>query len=342
MQKLPATIYSKLRKVLQAPLSVVILSHMNPDGDAIGSMLGLYWFLKNRGCRVNMAVPNEIPQFLTWMEGAEQILDFRGQEQQVEEELGKADLVFCLDFNEPDRLDGIREILEKTDVLKILIDHHPHPASFTDHVISVPSASSTAELVYQMILELDGQGSVDKTIAECLFVGIMTDTGCFSFNSSEPGTYLIVSELLEKGIDKDHIHSLVYNNYSEERMRMLGYSLSEKMVVLPEHRTAYIYLSREEMKRFNHLSGDTEGFVNYPFSIRDIRVTALFLEKKDHVKISFRSKGDFPVNRFAGKYFNGGGHHNAAGGESTESLGETLIRFENLIAQYSNEINRSS
>jgi phosphoesterase RecJ-like protein len=339
MQKLPAAIYSKLRKVLQAPISVFILSHVNPDGDAIGSMLGLYWFLKNRGCRVNMAVPNDIPQFLTWMEGTEQILDFRGQEQQVEEELANADLVFCLDFNETDRLAGIKELLERTDVLTILIDHHPNPAKFTDHVVSVPSASSTAELVYQMTLELDGQDSVDKTIAECLFVGIMTDTGCFSFNSSEPGTYIIVSELLEKGIDKDYIHSLVYDNFSEERMRMLGYSLKEKMVVLPEHRTAYIHLSREEMKRFNHLFGDTEGFVNYPFSIKDIRVTALFLEKKDRVKISFRSKGDFPINRFASKYFNGGGHYNAAGGESTENLDETLKRFERLIADHSDEIN---
>ena len=192
-----------------------------------------------------------------------------------------------------------------------------------------------------MILELDGQDSVDKTIAECLFVGIMTDTGCFSFNSSEPGTYIIVSELLEKGINKDYVHSLVYDNYSEERMRMLGYSLKEKMVVLPEHRTAYIYLSKEEMQRFNHLSGDTEGFVNYPFSIKDIRVTALFLEKKDHVKISLRSKGDFPINRFASKYFNGGGHHNAAGGESTENLDKTLKRFERLIAEHSDEINHS-
>jgi phosphoesterase RecJ-like protein len=275
------------------------------------------------------------------MEGAEQILDFRGQEQQVEEELAKADLIFCLDFNEPDRLAGIKDLLERTDVLTILIDHHPNPAKFTDHVVSVPSASSTAELVYQMILELDGPDSVDKTIAECLFVGIMTDTGCFSFNSSEPGTYIIVSELLKKGLNKDYIHSLVYDNFSEERMRMLGYSLKEKMVVLPEHRTAYIHLSKEEMQRFNHLSGDTEGFVNYPFSIKDIRVTALFLEKKDHVKISFRSKGDFPVNRFASKYFNGGGHHNAAGGESTENLDETLKRFEGLIAEHSDEINHS-
>jgi phosphoesterase RecJ-like protein len=340
IQKPASAIYSKLRKVLEAPLRVVLLTHINPDGDAIGSMLGLYWFLRQRGCTVNMAVPNEIPQFLAWMNGAEQILDFRGQKQQVREELERADLVFCLDFNEPDRLGGIREILENTDVLKIMIDHHPHPTEFTDHLISETSVSSTAELVYRMMKELDDRDSVDRTIAECLFVGIMTDTGCFSFNSSEPETFILVSELLERGIDKDRIHSLVYDNYSEERMRLLGYSLQKKMVVLPEHRTAYIYLDRNEMEKHNHLSGDTEGFVNYPFSIKGIRVTALFLEKKDHVKISFRSKGDFPINRFAGKYFNGGGHDNAAGGESTQSLEATIRRFETLIAYHSDEINR--
>jgi phosphoesterase RecJ-like protein len=339
LQNMEEDMYLKLRKVLASPFRVVILTHINPDGDAIGSMLGLYWFLRNRGCTVNMAVPNEIPQYLTWMEGAEQILDFRGQKQQVEEELEKTDLVFCLDFNEPDRLGGIKEILEKSEVMKILIDHHPKPADFTDHGISVPSVSSTAELVYKLILDLDGKESINKTIAECLFVGIMTDTGSFSFNSSQPETYHVVSELLRAGIDKDRIHSLVYDNYTEERMKMLGYSLQEKMVVLPQHRCAYIYLDRAEMDRYNHRSGDTEGFVNYPFSIKDIRVTALFLEKKDHVKISFRSKGDFAINRFASKYFNGGGHNNAAGGECTQNLHDTIDKFESLIAEYSNEIN---
>ncbi len=337
--KLPEEIYAKLKKVLDAPFRVVILSHYNPDGDAIGSMLGLYWFLRKKGCRVNMAVPNEFPQFLSWMKGAEQILDFAGQKQQVEEELQKADLVFCLDFNEPDRLGGIKDLLEKTDVLKILVDHHPHPADFTDHVISDTSVSSTAELVYKLMLDLDGRDIIDATIGECLFVGIMTDTGCFSFNSSEPDTYRVVGELLETGIDKDHIHSMVYDNYTEERMRMLGYCLQENMVVLPELRTAYIYLSQEELNRYNHMPGDTEGYVNYPFSIRNIRVTALFIEKKNHVKISFRSKGDFAINNFAREYFNGGGHNNAAGGESNENLRDTIKKFESLIAKYSNEIN---
>jgi phosphoesterase RecJ-like protein len=207
-------------------------------------------------------------------------------------------------------------------------------------MISVISASSTAELVHQFIVNLDGKESIDKTIAECLFVGIMTDTGCFSFNSSAPGTYNVVSDLLQAGIDKNNIYSLVYDNYTEDRMRLLGYSLTEKMVVLKEHRAAYISLSREELEQFNHSSGDTEGFVNYPFSVKDIRVTALFLEKKNRVKISFRSKGKFSINHFARKYFNGGGHHNAAGGESLDSLEDTVRRFESLIAEYSDEINQ--
>ncbi len=329
---------TRLRKVLTAPLRVVILTHINPDGDAIGSMLALYWFLKKRGCTVNMAVPNEIPQFLTWMKGAGLIFDFRGQNGLVEKELDRADLVFCLDFNEPDRLGGIRELLEKNDVLKILIDHHPDPADFADHLISVASASSTAELVYRLMLELDGKGSINKTVAECLFVGIMTDTGCFSFNSSEPETYKVVSELLRAGIDKDRIYNLVYDNFTQDRMRLLGFSLQEKMVVLPEYATAYISLSKEEMERYGHLTGDTEGFVNYPFSIRGIRVTALFLEKKNHVKISLRSRGSFSVNRFAREYFSGGGHQNAAGGESPGSLEDTLTRFESLIKKHHEEI----
>ncbi len=338
--KLSEEICIKLRKVLAAPIRVFLLTHINPDGDAIGSMLGMYHFLKNRGCTVNMAVPNEIPQFLTWMEGAEQILDFRGQRQPVEEELGKADLVFCLDFNEPGRLGGIKELIDQTDVLKILIDHHPDPSDFADHIMSDTSASSTAELVHRFILNLDSKKSITRTIAECLFVGIMTDTGIFSFNSSSPETYLVIADLLATGIDKDRIHSLVNDNYTEDRMRMLGYSLQEKMIVLREHRCAYIFLSREELDRFKHLSGDTEGFVNYPFSIRDIRVTALFLEKKNQIKISFRSKGDFSVNLFARKYFNGGGHRNAAGGESDDSLENTVSRFESLISEYSDEINK--
>jgi phosphoesterase RecJ-like protein len=222
--------------------------------------------------------------------------------------------------------------------MTIMVDHHPDPADLAEYSILDTKASSTAELVYRLICDLGGQDLVERAIAECLFVGIMTDTGCFSYNSSNPETYRIIAELLKKDIDKDRIYSLVYDNYSTDRMRLLGYSLKDKMVVLPELRTAYISLKKEDLRTYSHKTGDTEGFVNYPFTIRDIRISALFLEREDHIKISFRSKGNFRINKFAQKYFNGGGHMNAAGGEYFGSMEDTLSRFEKRIANYADEI----
>jgi phosphoesterase RecJ-like protein len=337
---LPEKIYRKLKKVLAPPFRVALLTHINPDGDAIGSLLGFYWYLVKKGCRVCMAVPNDFPQFLDWMDGADQILVFSKQGNKVREELQKADMVFYLDFNEPGRLGEMQQVLEGLDVTTILVDHHPEPECKADHIFSVQEASSTAELVYRLIEGLEDVGLIDTVIATCLYVGIMTDTGCFSFNSSQPRTFEIVGELLLRGIDKDRIFSQVYNNYSEDRMRLLGYCLEQKLIVMPENRTAYISLTRDELNRFNHARGDTEGFVNYPFSISNIRISVLFIERDDHIKISFRSKGDFPINAFAAKFFNGGGHRNAAGGESYEGLAVTIKKFENLIGQYSDEINR--
>jgi phosphoesterase RecJ-like protein len=337
---LPEEIYRKLKKVLAPPIRVAILTHLNPDGDAIGSMLGLYWFLLKKGCQVSMAVPNEFPHFLDWMEGADQILVFSKQGDKVREEIQKADLVFCLDFNEPGRLGDMQQVLAGIDATMILVDHHPEPDCKADLIFSDQAVSSTAELVYQLIEGMGDVELIDTLIATCLYVGMMTDTGCFSFNSSQPRTFEIVEELLLRGMDKDRTFSLVYDNYSEDRMRLLGYSLEQKLVVLPEHRTAYISLTRNELSRFNHAMGDTEGFVNYPFSVSNIRVSALFIERDDHIKISFRSKGDFPINSLAAQFFNGGGHKNAAGGESYEELSDTIKKFENLIGQYSDEINR--
>ncbi len=339
MTALPEEIFRKLKKVLAPPFRVTLMTHINPDGDAIGSMLGLYWFLLKKGCQVSMAVPNDFPHFLDWMDGADQILVYSKQRDRIKEELQSADLVFCLDLNEPGRLGKIQPLLEGLDVTTILIDHHPEPDCKADHIFSVQEVSSTAELVYQLIEGLGEVELIDTPIATCLYVGMMTDTGCFSFNSSRPRTFEIVGELLLRGIDKDRIFSQVYDNYSADRMRMLGYCLEQKLVVLPEHKTAYISLTRDELKRFNHVKGDTEGFVNYPFSVSNIRVSALFIEKEDQIKISFRSKGDFPINSLAAKFFNGGGHKNAAGGESYEGLAATIQKFEKLIGQYSDEIN---
>ena len=340
MTALPEEIFRKLKKVLAPPFRVTLLTHINPDGDAIGSMLGLYWFLVKKGCQVSMAVPNNFPNFLDWMDGADQILIFSKERDRVKEELQNADLVFCLDLNESGRLGEIQPLFDGLDVTTILIDHHPEPDCKADHIFSVPEVSSTSELVFQLIEGLGDVELIDTPIATCLYAGMMTDTGCFSFNSSRPRTFEIVGELLLRGLDKDRTFSLIYDNYSIDRMRLLGYSLEQKLVVLTEHRTAYISLTRDELNRFNHAKGDTEGFVNYPFSVSNIRISALFIERKDHIKISFRSKGDFPINSFAAQFFNGGGHKNAAGGESYEELAVTIKKFENLIGQYSDEINR--
>lgn len=286
-----------------------------------------------------MAVPNGLPQFLDWMEGTDKILIFSKQGDMVREEIQNADLVFCLDFNEPGRLGEMQHLIEGLDATMILVDHHPEPECTADLIFSDQKVSSTAELVYQLIEGLGDVELIDTLIASCLYVGIMTDTGCFSFNSSLPRTFEIVEGLLLRGIDKDRIFSLVYDNYTEDRMRLLGYSLEQKLVVIPKHRTAYISLTRDELKRFKHAKGDTEGFVNYPFSVSNIRVSALFIEREDHIKISFRSKGDFPINSLAAQFFNGGGHKNAAGGESYEELSVTIKKFENLIGEHSDEIN---
>jgi bifunctional oligoribonuclease and PAP phosphatase NrnA len=225
-------------------------------------------------------------------------------------------------------------MITRSGAFRILIDHHPNPSDFADIIISDTLASSTAELVLRFI-ELAGEpGLIDNVIATCLYAGIMSDTGSFNYNSSQPETYRVLAELLKRGIDKDFIYSMVYDNYSENRMRLLGYCLLEKMVVLPEHKTAYISLSLKEKKQYNYLRGDAEGFVNYPLSIRGIVFVAFFMENDDHVKLSFRSKGGFDTNKFAQENFDGGGHINASGGESKLSLPEAINKFVSLLPHY--------
>ncbi len=328
----------QIRSLVEDPGDITLLTHINPDGDAIGTMLGFYWFLVKKGRNVNMVVPNEIPFFLQWLPGCDHILIEIDDPDNARRLIRNAKNIICLDFNESDRLGSLEEEFLQARGTKILIDHHPHPGDFADYVISDAEIGSTAELVYNLIGISGWSHLIDKTIAECIFTGIMTDTGCFSFNSSKSETYRVVADLLDKGIDKDRIYKLVYDNYSPNRMHLLGYSLNEKMVVIPEYHVAYISLTRDELRKFNHVNGDTEGFVNYPFSIKGIKLTALFIEKEDHIKISFRSRGDFHINKFSEKYFNGGGHKNAAGGESNLSLDKTIEKFVNLLPLYSKEL----
>jgi phosphoesterase RecJ-like protein len=327
-----------LTEVLATKPRILITTHANPDGDAIGSMLGLYLALKKEGYTVSAISPNEYPDFLSWMPGNEEVKDFTKNRSHARMLIREADVIFHLDYNEIKRSGEMAESLAASPAFKVMIDHHPNPQLETNLSISRTEASSTAELIYEFLSELFPQ-PFNKEICECIYTGIMTDTGCFSYSSSRPRLFEIVSKLLEFGIAKDDISRNVFDNYSESRMRLLGYCLNEKMQVLPQYNTAFMSLSLEEQLRFNFTTGDSEGFVNYPLSIKGIRFTALFVERKDRVKISFRSRGSFPANAFSKEHFGGGGHLNAAGGESFLSLSETIQKFLALLPNYSEMLN---
>lgn len=334
MKILEKDIVAKLKQLIDQASSILITTHVNADGDAIGSTLALALLLKKLGKRVKIMTPNDFPGFLHWLPGQELIYIHLKNPEITLSLAEKADLIFVIDYNEPGRLKDADKILLNSEVFKVMIDHHPNPADFVNMAISVSQLGSTAELIYYVIHELELQHLIDPDIATCIYTGIMTDTGCFSYNCSYPEVFAVTADLLNYEIDKDLIYKNVYDNFSESRMRLMGYCLNEKMVVIPEYNTAYISLTESEMNRFNHAPGDTEGFVNLPFSIKGIKLTAIFIQKKDHIKISFRSRGNFAVNEFSSKYFNGGGHFNAAGGKWNEPLENTIQRFVELLSGY--------
>ena len=330
-------------RILQAR-SIVIVTHTNPDGDAIGSSLGFYHFLLsfNSNAKIKVVVPNEFPSFLKWMPGVEDILIFSTREKEGLKIVQEADLCLCLDFNSLKRTDKLSPYLEGANAFKILIDHHPQPENNFDLMLSRIESSSTSELIYDVINTIGGNEALSKDIASCLYVGIMTDTGSFSYSCRRPETYLAVAELIRQGIDSELIHRKVYDTYSENRMRLLGYCLSERLTVLKDFHTAYIYLTKNDLKLFDHQDGDTEGVVNYALSIEGIVLAVLFTEKEDKIRISMRSKGEFSVNDLARKYFKGGGHKNASGGDSYISMNATLLLFESILKEYQEELTKST
>lgn len=328
----------ELKQLLTFRSKIVITTHQNPDGDAMGSVQGLSLFLKKNGHEVQVIVPNEYPEFIQWLPGNDKVISYHRGKKAADEIIAKAELIFQLDYNDLKRCSEMKDAIASSKGRKIMIDHHPYPQLSVDFSISFTHVSSTSELVYEFILMLGGHELIDKSIATCLYVGIMTDTGCFSYNSSYPRTFDIVAALLKHKIDKDEIYRRVYENFSVHRMRLLGYCLNEKMLVFPEYHTALITISQEEQKRFEFATGDSEGFVNLPLSIKDIWFSAFFMEKRDKIKISFRSRGSFPVNAFSEKYFSGGGHLNASGGESQMTLDETIKKFVGLLPQLAQEM----
>lgn len=327
------TIASAKHILAGTKINIAIIPHENPDGDAIGSALGLSEVLTNYGHTVKIITPNDYPDFLKWFSSEVEILVYRHKKKQAKSFLEEAGLLICVDFNDAKRSGDLEKIILKFPKTKMMIDHHPYPTDFCDHTISEVTYSSTAELIFDTVAAVGLSGNITKNAAEALFTGILTDTGSFSHNTSK-NTFRVVSELLEFDIDTQKIQSEVYHNFSVDRMRLLGYSLNQKMQVFPELRTAMITLTKEEQDEFNFKSGDTEGFVNLPLSIENIVFSAFFIEKDGKVKASFRSKGNFPANRMASEHFNGGGHLNAAGGDSELNLSETIEKFTQLIPTY--------
>jgi len=329
------------RQLIDDAAKIAIIAHMSPDGDAMGASLGLYQYLISIGKNVTVFVPNRFADFLAWMPGSEKIIVYDELKEKVETELSACDLLFALDFNTLSRIGKMNKFVSQLQCKKILIDHHRDPDAFCNLTISYPTIASTSELVFRVIYQMGSFDKINKMSAECLYTGMMTDTGAFTFNSNHPEVYYIISELLKKGINKDEIYNKVYNTYSSDRVRLMGYALSEKMDILPEYHTAIITLSQAELDRFNYKEGDTEGFVNIPLSIKGIVFSVLIKEGKEMVKLSLRSRGTFPVNKVASTLFNGGGHINASGGESYLSLQETVVKLKTALPDYQKQLEES-
>ena len=327
----------ELKNLLSTKQNVVITTHVNPDGDAIGSSVALLNFLIKMGHDVSVIVPNDYPDFLKWMKNDELIINYSNSKNESQEKIKNASLIFCLDFNNLNRINELGDYISDSKAKKVLIDHHLDPSDFYDFKIHDVKASATAELVYNFLIELDSN-AVDKDISEALYTGILTDTGSFKFSMS-PKVHKIVSDLMIRGVDIGFINNKIYESNSLDKLKLIGYALSEKLEVISNGNAAYIVLSRKDLKDHNFKKGDTEGLVNYALSISNVNMAVLIIETKERIKFSFRSIGQFSVNEFAKKYFNGGGHKNAAGGSLEDKLSVALEKFLKDISKYSKDLN---
>lgn len=334
----------EIKSLLSTPKSIVIVPHKNPDGDAMGSTLGLYHYLKSYNHNAVVIAPNDYPDFLKWLPGDDKVLKFESQQEESKTLIDNADLLFTLDFNAFHRAgNDMAEVLGATKATKIMIDHHQQPDDYATYTYSDVSMSSTCEMVYNFIVMLGDLNKIDATIATCLYTGIMTDTGSFRFPSTTSRTHQIIGNLIDKGANNSDIHNNIYDTNTYSRLQLLGRAM-QNLKVIPELSTAYITLSQAELDEFNFKKGDTEGFVNYGLSLKDIIFAAIFIENKQEniIKISFRSKGNFSVNQFSRAHFNGGGHDNAAGGRSDDSLEATVEKFISILPQYRNDLSQTA
>lgn len=331
---------NNIKQLLSSPKNVVIVPHKNPDGDAIGSSLGLYHYLKKLHHNVTIIAPNDYPDFLKWMPEEKFIIKYDSESAKADTIIRNADIIFTLDFNALQRIGEMEQPLRTSEAIKIMIDHHQQPEDYATYMYSDVLMSSTCEMVYHFIDMLNDRDSIDTNTATCLYAGLLTDTGSFRYPTTTSKTHHVAADLMDKGANHSEIYNAIYDNNSYDRLQLLGKALSN-LKVLPEYRTAYITLTQDELNTYNFKKGDTEGFVNYGLSIKDIVFAIIFIEHKQEgiIKISLRSKGTFSVNEFSRAHFGGGGHDNAAGGKSDMSLIDTVAKFISILPRYKDALN---
>lgn len=333
-------IFQAIDALLNEPRRIVIIPHRNPDGDAIGSTLGLWHYLNNRGHKATIIAPNDFPKFLKWMPGSDQIINFERESNLAIEKIKGAEIIFTLDFNHLGRVGHLQPLLEEATATFVMIDHHQEPSDYAKITYSDVNMSSTCEMVYNLIEGLNHISHITPEIANCLYTGIMTDTGSFKYASTTSRTHIVVAKLMEKGANATEANNKVYDTNTPNRLHLLGCAL-KNMVILNDYRTAYITLSQDELDAHDYKKGDTEGFVNYGLTLEGIIFAVIFIENKEEgiIKISLRSEGDFSVNEFARAHFNGGGHTNASGGRSEVSMEDTTAFFKSLLPAYKDQLN---
>lgn len=329
---------SSIKELLGSPKKVIITTHQLPDGDAMGSSLAVYNYLLQKGHNVAVISPSNYPNFLKWLPGNDQVLNYYTDKDLIKKRFDEADIMFCLDYNTPDRTKGLKELVKSFDGIIIMIDHHPDPDDFGDYMLSVVSSSSTAELIFDFINFLGDGGLINKDVAACIYTGILTDTGSFSYGSTSTNAHYIAGEMIKAGADNLIIQDHIFQSNTEDRVRLLGYAISEKLKVVKDLNVAYIMLSKEDLEKFNFQQGDTEGLVNYGLSINKVSLAVLMTEKAESVKFSFRSSGECPANLIAKEHFNGGGHRNAAGGERSGTLQDAETQFLAIIINYKDQL----
>lgn len=326
---------ASLKDLLAEPKHIVITTHHKPDGDAIGSSLGLYNYLIQKGHYVKVISPTDYPIFLQWLPNNPEVIIFTEKPEDSKELVANADFIFCLDFNSLSRINELGDFVRESKAKKVMIDHHLEPEGFDDYRHWTINACATAQLLYDFIVNImEERHLINKDVATCLYTGIMTDSGSFRFPTTTAEVHHIVADLINCGAENSKIHQLVYDNFSENRLRFLGHCLLYKLEVFYEYNSAIIVIHKEDLDKYQITTGDTEGIVNYALSINGIRLAVLIVERKDKVKLSLRSTGDFPANEICKKYFNGGGHRNAAGGFSDNNVNAVREEFNAILPEY--------